>query len=282
VTMASRKAGRPEAPADALARLYDLDLAGETSDLDLYVALAARTRGPVLELMAGSGRLAVPLAAMGRKVVAVDLEPAMLARGRVAASAAGRGAAKRLELVLADADGYRHPRRGRFGLAFVALGSLLLLPDRAAQRRVVVALADHLAPGGVAALDVPLLDAEDLARYDGRLTLDWVRSLPDGTVVTKSSSARHDAATRSVSLVTIFEEGIPGGPVTRHVRTDRLSLLDGLDLVEMAEAAGLRVEVLAGDDGLTPLAAGADRAIVVAVRQSSSPATHAGDGAGAW
>ena len=271
-----------EAVAEALARLYDLDVADEDDDLGLYLALATRTRGPILELMAGSGRVAIPLAATGRKVVAVDLDEAMLARAAAAAKAAGGSVARRLELVVADADGYRHARAGHFGLALVALGSLLLLPDRAAQRRAIRTLGEHLAPGGVAVVDVPLLDAEDLSRYDGRLTLDWVRRAPDGTIVTKTSSARHDATTRTVTLVGIFEEGVAGEAAARRVRVDRLHLLDGVDLVEMAEEAGLRVEVLAGDADLTPLAPGADRAILVTRRPEDETPGARGRPRGAW
>jgi 2-polyprenyl-3-methyl-5-hydroxy-6-metoxy-1,4-benzoquinol methylase len=80
----------PEQAGAALARLYDLDLSDEPGDLDLWLALAARTGGPILELMAGSGRIAVPLAAAGYEVTAVDLDPAMLARAAAAAAVAGR------------------------------------------------------------------------------------------------------------------------------------------------------------------------------------------------
>ncbi len=259
-------AGPAESGPEALARLYDLDVSESDDDLGLYRALADRVAGPVLELMAGSGRIAVPLAAAGHRVVAVDNDPAMLARARAAARAAGRGADRRLTTVEADVDGFRHPRAGRFGLAFIALGSLLLLPGRAAQRRAFRTLAEHLAPHGVAAVDVPLLDADDLSRYDGRLTLEWVRQGPGGTVVTKTASGRQDASTRTVALVTIFEEATPGRAVVRTVRTDRLSLLDAVDLAEMSGEAGLRVEVLAGDADLGPLGPGSERAIMVATR----------------
>jgi len=268
---ASRGAGKVtavprEAPAAALARLYDLDLADDPGDLDLYLALAARTGGPVLELMAGSGRLAVPLAAAGYEVVAVDTDAAMLARARAAADAAGKATARRLALVEADAARYRHADVGRFGLAFVALGSFLLLPDRRAQRWAIEALAAHLAPDGVAVVDVWMPDATDLARFDGRLGLEWVRAGGHGRVVTKSMSALHDAATASVETTTIFEEGRPGEASARWIRVDRLALVDAPTLAEMAEAAGLEVEALAGDHDLGPLTPGADRIVLVAVR----------------
>jgi SAM-dependent methyltransferase len=258
-----------EAPAAALARLYDLDLADDPGDLDLYLALAARTGGPVLELMAGSGRLAVPLAAAGHVVVGVDTDAAMLARARSAAQGAGRATARRLSLVEADATGYRHPDAGTFGLAFVALGSLLLMPDRRAQRDAIGTLAVHLAPGGIAVVDVWLHDASDLARFDGRLSLEWVREDDAGRSVAKSMSARHDAASGSVELTTIFEAGRHGEAPARWIRVDRLTLVDAASLVEMTEAAGLAVETVAGDHDLGPLGPGADRIVLVAKRPRS-------------
>ena len=55
-----------DAHADALARLYDLDLAEDPGDdIGLYLALAERTGGPILELAAGTGRIVRPLAAAG-------------------------------------------------------------------------------------------------------------------------------------------------------------------------------------------------------------------------
>lgn len=255
-----------ELPAAALARLYDLDLADDPGDLDLYLALAARAGGPILELMAGSGRLAVPLAAAGHVVVGVDRDAAMLARARAAGEGAGRATARRLSLVEADAIDYRHVDAGRFGLAFVALGSLHLLPDRRAQRDAVRTLAAHLAPDGIAVVDVWLPDAADLARFDGRVGLEWVREDVSGRVVTKTMSARHDVSTTSVELTTIFEEGRPGEETARWIRVDRLLLVDAVALTEMAETAGLVVEAVAGDHDLGPLGPGADRIVLIATR----------------
>ena len=81
---------RDPTTAAALARLYDLDLAEDPGDLDLYLALASRSGGPILEIAAGSGRVAVPLAQAGFHVTAVDIDPAMLARAEKAADR-GRG-----------------------------------------------------------------------------------------------------------------------------------------------------------------------------------------------
>jgi SAM-dependent methyltransferase len=257
---------RPDAAtAAALARLYDLDLTDDPGDLDLYLALADRAGGPVLELAVGTGRLAIPLAEAGHVVTGVDLDPAMLARAR--RRARGTAGSDRLSLVEADLVGLRLPDAGRFSLAFIALNSLLVLPDRKAQQAALQALAGHLAPGGLAVVDIWLPDAEDLARFDGRIMLEWPRLDPEsGAIVTKAGSALHDAASATVTLTTIFEEGGQGGPARRWIRRDRLRLVSADELREFAERAGLVVELLAGGYDLGLLGPGSERAILVAVK----------------
>lgn len=256
-----------ETAAEALARLYDLDLEDDPGDLDLYLALAARAGGPILELAVGTGRLAVPLAAAEHDVTGVDLDQAMLARARAAGDAAGRAAAGRLRLVEGDARTVRLPDAGSYALAAIPLNSIFLMGSRADQAAAVATLAAHLAPGGLAVVDAWLPDADDLGRYDGRLILEWVREEPGtGRTVTKSGSAEHDPATGVVRLTTIFEAGLPGEPPVRWVRADRLRLVGPEELASFAEAAGLAVELLAGGYDLEPLAAGADRVVLLARR----------------
>ena len=258
---------RPDAAtAAALARLYDLDLQADPGDLDLYLALADRADGLVLELAAGSGRLAVPLALAGHGVTAVDVDPAMLDRGRTRAAASGVSP-DRLAFVEADLLGLQLPDAGRYALAFIALNSIMLLATRDAQRAAFRTLATHLAPGGLAIVDAWLPDAEDLGRFDGRVMLEWPRTDPEtGAIVTKVGSAQHDAATNTIELSAIYEEGRQGEPPRRWVRHDRLRLVSADELAGFAEDAGLRVEILAGGYDLAPIGPGSERAIIVAER----------------
>jgi len=254
----------PETAA-ALARLYDLDLTEDPGDLDLYLALAERADGPILELAAGTGRLAIPLAEAGHDVTAVDLDPAMLDRARSRASAIA--GADRLEFVEADLVGLRLPAAGTYGLAFIALNSIMVLPNRDAQRAALRTLSDHLAPGGLAVVDAWQPDATDLARFDGQVILEWPRLDPEtGRIVTKVASALHDAATATVNMTTIFEESGQGGPTRRWVRQDQLRLVSAAELRDFAIAAGLIVERVAGDYDLGELGPGSERAILVAER----------------
>lgn len=221
----------------------------------------------MLELAAGSGRLAVPLAEAGYMVTGVDLDSAMLDRARIRARDAQAGAADRLTLVEADLVGLRLPDAGTFGLAFIALNSLLVLPTRAAQHAALRTMADHLLPGGLAVVDIWIPDAEDLARFDGRVILEWPRFDPETrAIVTKAGSAQHDASSAVVTTTTIFEESGQGEPARRWVRRDRLRLVSSEELRGFAEAAGLSVELLAGDYGLGPMGPGTERAVLIATK----------------
>jgi SAM-dependent methyltransferase len=269
VTIRPTAAGsEPTARSRALARLYDLDLIDDPGDLDVYLAVALRTGGPVLELAAGSGRLAVPLAEAGHDVTAVDLDPAMLERARARAKTTGPAAVGRLRLIEADLLDLELPAADRYRLAFIALNSLFVLATRDAQRQAFVTLARHLTPGGLAVVDVWLPDPDDLARFDGRLTLEYDRVDPEtGHDVTKMAAARYDATTAVVDLTTVYEEGPPGGAPVRWIRRDALRLVGPDELRSMAEDAGLVVEELAGDYDLSPIRPGSDRAILVARRR---------------
>lgn len=257
----------PTAEGRALARLYDVDLLDDPGDTDVYLALARRTGGPILELGAGTGRLALPLALAGYDVTAVDLDPAMLERARAVLDGAGQQATDRVTLVETDLLDLHLPAAGTFALAFIALNTIFLLATRDRQRQAFRTMAAHLAPGGVAVVDVWLPDTDDLARFDGRLIFEYERRDPEtGATVTKVAAARHDATSAVVELTSIFEEGRSGEAAIRWIRRDALRLIGADELRAMAEDAGLEVEVIGGDYDLEPIRPGSDRAILVAIR----------------
>jgi SAM-dependent methyltransferase len=255
----------PSAERRAFARLYDIDLLEDPGDTDLYVALALRTGDPVLELGVGTGRLAVSLAEAGHDVVGVDVDAAMLERARERVVDAGPAIARRVALTEADMLDLRLPAAGSFRLAFIALNTLFLLATRDRQRAAIRTLANHLAPGGLAIVDVWIPDTDDLVRFDGRLIFEYEREDPDtGSTVTKVAAARHDPALGVVDLTSIFEEGRQGEPTARWIRRDPLRLVAPEELRAFAVDAGLVVEQVAGTYDLDPLGPGSERAILVA------------------
>jgi SAM-dependent methyltransferase len=253
----------------ALARLYDLDLAEDPGDVALYLALARSADGPIIELGVGTGRIAVPLAEAGYRVVGVDVDPAMLARAGDRATRTSIAVGERLELIEADlldaANDERVGSVGPYRLAILALNSILLLAGAGRQRDALASMAGLLAPGGLAVVDAWQPSPTDLVAFDGRLSLEWVREGPEtGNVVSKTAAAWYDPIRRLVTLTTIFDDGPPGAPPTRWTRTDALRLISADELAAWAEAAGLEVEQLAGDHDLAPLDAGSERVVLLA------------------
>ena len=63
---------------DAIAELYDPWSASVVEDVAFYLQEARRSGGPVVELGVGTGRIAVPIAADGIRIIGVDSSRGML------------------------------------------------------------------------------------------------------------------------------------------------------------------------------------------------------------
>lgn len=142
---------------DALTVLWhDLECGGYDVDLPLWRELAHAARGPVLDVGAGTGRVALDLASRGLPVTALDLDPVLLA------ALAAKPAAREVATVAADAGEFSLPGWPPFHLVLVPMQTLQLLPGRGAREGFLRCARAVLAPGGVVA--VALADA--MEAYD--------------------------------------------------------------------------------------------------------------------
>ena len=145
----------------------------------------------------------------------------------------------------------------------VALNSLLLLDGRAAQQRLFARIAELLTPDGRAVIDVWLPAPDDLAVYDGRLVLDWVRDDGHGGHVAKQTSATYASATRVAQVTSLFDEWRDGEGATRTMRRDTISFVSADELERYAADAGLEMETIAGDYEMGHFATDSDRVVMV-------------------
>jgi SAM-dependent methyltransferase len=136
--------------------------------MPLWHELAAEAKEGVLDVGAGTGRVALRLAQAGHAVTALDLDPELLRTLTERARASGVDVAT----LTADAADFRLP--APVGLVAVPMQTIQLLPERsgffaAAKRaivpggRVAVAIATDLEPYD----GTPPLPAPDLGRIDG-------------------------------------------------------------------------------------------------------------------
>jgi len=257
---------RDHGVAAAIALYYDLDVSDEYEDVEMYLALAAASDGPILELACGSGRICVPLAAAGHRVTGVDLDPAMLDRAQSRWAAHDRGAGGG-SLDLIEADMTTVALTERFGLVILAFNGMFVLSDRSAQEQAMQTIATHLAPSGRAVIDVWLPAPDDLVLYDGRLVNDWVRENPEtGNQVAKMTSARYSPATGMATLDTFFDEWRQTETPHRTHRRDELNFVTAGELLALVERSGLEAQIVAGDYDMTQLTTHSDRLVLVARR----------------
>jgi SAM-dependent methyltransferase len=209
---------------EAFAVGYEQWAAHMTADVAFYGGLAREADGPVVELAVGDGRVAVPVAlATGRRVVGVDSSPAMLARGRVRARAAG----VLLDLRHGDMRELRLDEPA--ALIYCPFRALLHLPSWADRRLVFERVAASLRPGGRFAWNAFAFDYRVAALVDGVR-----RELPAPHTV------RYSVGDNRVDIV---RDGGARSSLWWATKNEWLGLID---------VAGLEVEALYGGFGREP------------------------------
>jgi SAM-dependent methyltransferase len=124
---------------------HDVECGHYHADVDLWLRLAREAAGPVLDVGAGTGRIALRLAGAGHDVTALDRDEELLASLAERAGDAGL----EVETVVADATGFDLPRR--FALIAVPMQTLQLLDDRGG---FFASAVRALQPGGLVAVAI--------------------------------------------------------------------------------------------------------------------------------
>jgi SAM-dependent methyltransferase len=185
---------------DSIARLYDPWSVSVTEDVEFYVEEAQKAGSPVVELGVGTGRIAVPTAAAGIRVIGVDSSPGMLEVCREAAELAG--VAGLLDLRLGEVEA--PPVDERVGLVTCPFRSFLHLLDDEARLRALRAARELLVPGGRFVFDVFAPSAADIAdtnaRWLEREPGIWERADWDSRARTLTLSVRGESGETSFVL----------------------------------------------------------------------------------
>lgn len=196
----------------------------------------------VLELGAGTGRVTVHLAEAARRVVALDLSLAMLARAR-------RRLAGRKGVHLLAGDMRSVPVDARFDLVVAANDPFVHLPGNADRDRAVEEVAARLVPGGRFYLDAHWLGSEARARAAEPGGLVRERAVGTGeTEITVRETWRCDVET---SLCSARYEYFHGGERVEEA-TFRARLWTVPEIEDRLERAGLRIRSVWSDYARTP------------------------------
>jgi len=222
---------------DAIARLYDPWSRSVTEDISFYVAEArCVSPGAVVELGVGTGRIAVPVAAEGIRVIGVDSSAGMLEVCRERVESAG--VEELVDLRLGDLRA--PPVSERVGLVICPFRSYLHLRTDEERLDALRAARELLVPGGRLVFDVFAPGDDDIAETDGR----WLEREPE-----IFERADWDTNTRTLTLSV---RG-PSGEATMS-----LAWLSADEWRGLLERAGFEAEALYGWFDRRPFRGGED------------------------
>jgi SAM-dependent methyltransferase len=205
----------------------------------------------VLELAAGTGRLAVPIARRGPHVVGLDVSPSMLAQAE--AKATGNA-----EFLLGDMRSFGLGRS--FDLVLIACSSLCHLLTDADLAACFASVRAHLRPGGVFALDVATPHSQT-ATADGTWRARFSYPDPAGAgTVSVRGRRRYDPAARLLTDELDYTFGADG----RVERATRISRMYPFDELKVALAkSGFAVGESYGGFDRRPLTENGDTQILL-------------------
>jgi SAM-dependent methyltransferase len=122
---------------------HDLECGSYTEDLPLWRAFAEECGDPILEVGAGTGRVALELARGGHEVTALDLD------GELLAALEQRGAGLDVRTTRADARAF--DLDGGFALCLVPMQTIQLLGGPSGRAEFLRRARAHLRDGGILA-----------------------------------------------------------------------------------------------------------------------------------
>jgi SAM-dependent methyltransferase len=162
---------------------HDLECGSYRADLPLWRALAEREGDPLLDIGAGTGRVALALAAAGHRVTALDVDPDLLGALR------DRSDGLPVQTVCADACSFELPRQD-FALCLVPMQTIQLLEDASARMAFLRCAHAHLRPGGLLACAIVTeLEPFDIAEVSAAPSAETAR-VGEALYVSQAESVR--------------------------------------------------------------------------------------------
>ena len=240
---------------DEYAPFYDWENARTLGrrDVPFWRTVALNAGGTMLELGAGTGRIAVPLARAGVRVVGIDRSEPMLKRARQRVKRAKLQRRVRLirgdirHLPFADAPSSRRSskREGGFDMVLAPYGMLQSLLRERDLQATLAAVHRALKKGGTFGVEL-VADLPSWQEYEKRISLRGWRRKPGGAHVTLTETVRQDRA----KGLTIFDQEFTErrGRATQS-RTFSLAFrtLSVPQMVRRLEKAGFEITALLGD-----------------------------------
>jgi len=134
---------------ESSARFYDLF--AENDDIPFYTELAMQYGSPVLDLAAGTGRVAIPLVRAGFEVTALEKSQSMLSVLRSKRESLPTNSRERLQVIEGDMTSFHLGQRFSLILIPASFGHAMTTDE---QLSLLSCVREHLRPEGIFVLDL--------------------------------------------------------------------------------------------------------------------------------
>lgn len=237
------------------AHLYDLF---DTKDNQNFFFHYAARAGEILDIGAGTGRIAAPLADKGVRVVCIEPSPAMRAQFQAKLDARPE-LRDRITLIAGDAASF--DLRRTFPAAFLS-GSFDHFLDHAERLASLKNIARHLEPGGALVFDAFLgLMKDSPLKPAGRVTVgEWEYRRLVGTRVLPE---------RRIEATLVFEICRGGELRERIEQHSWAGITDRKEVHHLLAEAGFAIHREFSDYNFTPYQEGDTLLVVEAVREEN-------------
>ena len=247
---------------DDYADYYDWENAQTVGrrDIAFWQQMAKPVKGSILELGCGTGRVAIPVAKKGARVIGIDRSDSMLTRGRARVRRARMG--KRVQLIRGDIRHLPFPDK-TFPLVMAPYGILQSLLDEKVLTATLKEVQRVLTRKGTFGLEL-VADLPAWEEYSKRTSLRGERG-PNGRPIALIESVKQDRKNHITRFEQEFVEG-RGKSATRKKFTLAFRTVSVPQMVQRLEKAGLVVSAVLGDYQGGPWDMRADVWIILAQR----------------
>jgi len=213
---------------------YDADTPrAAEAEVDWYAERMPRDAGPVLEVMAGSGRLLLPLLERRINVHGVDASPARVASCEARLATAG------LATSIFRQDVVTLNLPFRYAAAIVAAGSFQLLTDPVAAQKALARIRAHLVAPSLLLMDL-YVPAEAEHPPGAPMVQVQTVTLSDGTKIARRAEVFVDAEGKRIDIHSRYEQRERASIIAREDETFALTWYAEDEIIALIRDAGYR------------------------------------------
>ncbi|MFP4499241.1 MAG: class I SAM-dependent methyltransferase [Vulcanimicrobiota bacterium] len=229
---------------------YDYFSVGLPGEKDFYVELAKNTRGEILELGCGTGRILIDIAKEGINITGLDISPEMLEKAWKKVKKLTQEMQKNIELIQGSMENFSLGKK--FDLIIIPYRAFLHLLTSQQQKSALERIYNHLRPEGKLVLNFfdPCLEtiASHLDKEEPSMEKITDFVLPSGNNVDVLCHRVYYPGDQILVEDRVFEESDSMGEVVKKGKSVlKLRWIYRFEMEYLLELCGFSIENLYGD-----------------------------------